>query len=679
MAPATLEPVPAEAPSQVRDVLMVLDQQLTAIVDVVLSDEQAFPKYHNDLTVAQADAFMNQLDDARLLLREIVESLGIARTGGAPKLSVTALERITKAQVAIREYRVARTASAPTDDAFHGDVQIAELGRAIRRMSALLGEGGTTSLEMRAADAGRSHVGLAALPALEHTIEKYALVEYRPALRALLQQAESRTYEIAVFGRVSSGKSSLLNALVGHNVLPVGVTPVTEICTRIAYGEPERAMVCYLDGTRENVAISRLREFVSEEGNPANSRHVKFVDVFVSSDILKADMALVDTPGVGSLARAGARATFDYLPRCDLAVLVIDSTGAPTPQDEELLKQLAESGISAVVVMSKADQLADGDRAQVVTYAEATLGKGVAAPLSVQLVSSVPEFRHMARDWYVREIAPRTVKGRATAQKSMAIKLQTLGEAVTLALQATLRATQGEKANQVGKETARDQLLAIEAEGVLHAADSACADLVKLMHYSRDRVLGIAVDRVLKDKSAVITREQIQVAVHEAAQTAAEHERAPMRHQVVKARDQLREILVRIAKPYPFIAIRPDDLTVDVIGQPEVSLPVRNLDIKVARGFWWKWFPGLARKLLETVIGHLMAPKLEESFRSHAEELTAWFGAQTHRLWEQFEAQSAVVTAHATDVKRRRASLFSDAEIQADLTQLEASLRKGEG
>lgn len=79
--------------------------------------------------------------------------------------------------------------------------------------------------------------------------EKYELT----ALEARLEACSSLLNEgdlinVGVLGRFKSGKSSLLNHLCGRSVLPVGVTPVTAVITRIRYGRAEKAVVHHLGG-----------------------------------------------------------------------------------------------------------------------------------------------------------------------------------------------------------------------------------------------------------------------------------------------------------------------------------------------------------------------------------------------------------------------------------------------
>ena len=72
---------------------------------------------------------------------------------------------------------------------------------------------------------------------LETVITEHGLVEFRSTLSMVLDRLEDNSFEIAMFGGVSSGKSSLLNAILETDVLPVGVTPITAVPTRLAFAE----------------------------------------------------------------------------------------------------------------------------------------------------------------------------------------------------------------------------------------------------------------------------------------------------------------------------------------------------------------------------------------------------------------------------------------------------------
>jgi hypothetical protein len=147
------------------------------------------------------------------------------------------------------------------------------------------------------------------LKTLDRIIDERGLVEFRSPLSIILDKLEGNSFQIAVFGRVSSGKSSLLNYILQTDVLPVGVNPITTVPTRIIHGPEPRLTVSYVDRKSERIEIRRLPEFVSEEFNSANTKHVTRIVVELPSSRLRDGITFVDTPGLGSLATAGAAET----------------------------------------------------------------------------------------------------------------------------------------------------------------------------------------------------------------------------------------------------------------------------------------------------------------------------------------------------------------------------------
>src|SRR5271157_1633182 len=90
---------------------------------------------------------------------------------------------------------------------------------------------------------------------------------------------ENPIIDVAILGQFKAGKSSFINSLVGREILPVGVIPVTTVITRLQYGPQVRSMITYIDGTRSEIGIEDLEKFISEARNPSNSRNVDVVDI----------------------------------------------------------------------------------------------------------------------------------------------------------------------------------------------------------------------------------------------------------------------------------------------------------------------------------------------------------------------------------------------------------------
>jgi GTPase Era involved in 16S rRNA processing len=150
--------------------------------------------------------------------------------------------------------------------------------------------------------------------------------------------------------------------------LPVGVNPITAVPTRLVYGESARLNVWYADRSPDHLAIDKLAEFVTEEHNPANRKHVARVVVELPSQRLREGIVLVDTPGLGSLATAGAAETLAYLPRCDLGVVLIDAASTLTDDDLSTIRLLYEAGVPVSVVLSKSDLVTEEDRERALGY-----------------------------------------------------------------------------------------------------------------------------------------------------------------------------------------------------------------------------------------------------------------------------------------------------------------------
>ncbi|MDA8341398.1 MAG: dynamin family protein [Actinomycetota bacterium] len=114
------------------------------------------------------------------------------------------------------------------------------------------------------------------------------------------ERLESKQFHILVLGEFKRGKSTLVNALVGHPVLPTGVLPLTAVATEVHFGVEETTVV-HTDGSRRAIEREELATYVTEAANPGNRLGVEHVEVGVEEVFPVPGVVLVDTPGVGSV------------------------------------------------------------------------------------------------------------------------------------------------------------------------------------------------------------------------------------------------------------------------------------------------------------------------------------------------------------------------------------------
>ena len=305
----------------------------------------------------------------------------------------------------------------------------------------------------------------------------------------LAERVGAGRFLVSVVGEFKRGKSTLINALVGAEVLPTGVLPLTAVATEVAYGEPG-AVVELRDGTRRSISPVELADYVTEEGNPANQRGVARVEVRGRWPLLALGVVLVDTPGIGSVYRRNTEVARAALLDADGAVVVLSADSPVSESECDLLGVLADRRAPTFFALNKADHLGPGELDQVRRFVEQvlsdTLGRktrvfaiGARAALVARLAGRQPdgdagEFAGLASS-LERFIAEDLVAARVSTARA---ELARLGRSLsdTLAVeQAALELDAATLAGQVElfRQSAARQRQAFEDDRTLLARDVA--------------------------------------------------------------------------------------------------------------------------------------------------------------------------------------------------------------
>ena len=317
----------------------------------------------------------------------------------------------------------------------------AELDGLVAKLRSYLGKGAGGDLQHRLQQLGKTGDEIRSLSEIERIVTAHGLVEFRGTLSMLLDRMESAAFEVGVFGRVSSGKSSLLNYILQTDVLPVGVTPVTAIPTRISHGPVAEAGIEFAEAQPQIISLSELPEFATEQKNPGNKKHVTRIFVKLPSNRLAEGVTFVDTPGLGLPAVAGAEETIVYLPRCDLGIVLIDASAGLTQDDLVVVQALYQAGASAMVLISKADLFSAADREQMIAYVKENLRAELRIDPPVHAVSVFGTDAVLCDRWFETELRPFLAQHHEFAVVSQKRKIGGLREAVIGALERRLQTT----------------------------------------------------------------------------------------------------------------------------------------------------------------------------------------------------------------------------------------------
>ena len=361
--------------------------------------DEVFPRYRTALSAADAAALQAALQRLRGSLRRFLRAQGIAtpRHGELdPRWALdTQITLLRNVALELRPAHLAGFGTLDDDGATACRALAAEIG-------ALL-EGMQDGLRVQAAPVQAAPGDMLGALLLE-LVERYRLGEYRARVAALA--ARSGRVEVAVVGRVSSGKSSLLNALLERALLPVGVVPVTAVTTRLLADAEPALELDYLDGRREQRPLGELAQHINEQGNPGNRERLAEVRVGLGTLPWAAQAVFTDTPGLGALQGHARAAALDYLPRSDLGLLLIDASATLTELERDLAQAVLDSGATLRVLLTKSD-LVDSDAVrEQCDYLASQLGAALNTTVQIDALSSVPARRDALRTWRERELQP---------------------------------------------------------------------------------------------------------------------------------------------------------------------------------------------------------------------------------------------------------------------------------
>jgi small GTP-binding protein len=165
----------------------------------------------------------------------------------------------------------------------------------------------------------------------------------RQKLLDVAQDLREMFFLVVIIGEFNAGKSSFVNALLGDDLLPMGITPTTEAIELIRYSEtPQR---------KPTLRDNSLREWAHPNtGAPG--------------------VAIVDTPGTGSVFQKHETTAKAFLHRSDLVIFVVSAKRAFAETERLYLEMAKNYGKKIILVINQVDLLEPAELVQVRRFVE---------------------------------------------------------------------------------------------------------------------------------------------------------------------------------------------------------------------------------------------------------------------------------------------------------------------
>jgi GTP-binding protein EngB required for normal cell division len=647
-----------------------IDDLLEGIEEILQSatSKSPFPRYILDLSPAQIRVVEDYI---RRLRTQLIRTLAWQNID-IPEPTIPATRAITTrmafVDIALDELRPSSmrgSGSLNPEAALQLMGVVRELGALSEALSTYMYQGLTSSLKTRFDHLEAAGHQVQLLRLIEEIVTRHGMVEFRPRLDGLTSRLEDNNFEVALFGRVSSGKSSLLNRLLGYDLLPVGINPITAVPTRLQYGPDVRAIVSFGTGRSEEVSIQEFAALVSERENPGNLKNVTRAMIEVPSKRLSEGIVLVDTPGLGSLAKRGAAETLAYLPSCDMALLLVDAGSTLNEEDVGTLRIIEEAGISSLVLLSKSDLLGENDLSHATSYIQEQLRLELHRDVTVHAVSAMPESAPLLDQFFEGELLPRFQQGRALRAESVSRKVEILRQAMISSLRSRIGRRERHEVRDAGdlsklEATLRD--ITGKVGQLTASLDKQVTTLSQSGHSVVSKVANEAVSVLRQTKQSKLSSIDISEMMHAAVGNQVDPLAMAAREVGRDALARLQEVAKVLGRPDV-----PDDKELDSLLRDMPRFEIATLPTDIDVGLWGSLGTSILQFQLQKKLQHSIYPLLKQELDAYGHALWQWMRQFSRRL-------ELLISSYADGYRAQIQEMSGQSSEESDLSKMKQDL-----
>jgi small GTP-binding protein len=198
------------------------------------------------------------------------------------------------------------------------------------------------------------------------------LAELSPEAGRLVEILD-RPLLVTVMGEFNSGKSTFVNALIGEEVAPMGITPTTATINVLKYGAERKGRVVYHDDEVREVAWADVPKLLKGL-DAAEAKRIRVVEVLYPLETLQR-VNVVDTPGLNSIHPEHEETARKFIAEADAVLWLFTVDQAAKATEGEALGKIKAAGKKILGVINKIDRCSPEELERIMTHVRNALGE----------------------------------------------------------------------------------------------------------------------------------------------------------------------------------------------------------------------------------------------------------------------------------------------------------------
>lgn len=184
-------------------------------------------------------------------------------------------------------------------------------------------------------------------------------------LNGLGKRLQEHVFSVGIMGEFKRGKSTVINALLGQEIVPADVVPCSATLNYVKWDANKRAEIHFKDGTKTEVSVDELANYVTKitEASAQNAENVEDAVVYYPCPFCQNGVQIVDTPGLNDDERM-TEISEKVIPTLDAIIMVVTADSPFSQSEAEFVRnKVMSSDLGRIIfLVNKIDLIDEDDR-----------------------------------------------------------------------------------------------------------------------------------------------------------------------------------------------------------------------------------------------------------------------------------------------------------------------------